>query len=238
MPELSIVVPAHNSGPRLRRAIDQLAAGLDGIDAEVIVVENGSSDCTWREAQRLADLELPFRLTACQSSKGLGAAYQEGIRRASGETVLLTADDLPFGLSDIASWRRMANAEAIVIGSKAHPRSVVPRSPIRGLLSNAYRLLRLVILRMRVADCQGTIFVPRQWLAARLKALLEHGYLASTEIVYLAQLQQVRIIEVPVTLQQTPQDGRTRIRLGDIWEMAVGLLRLRRRRTELTVVGS
>ena len=221
MPVLSIIVPAHNSGTRLEGTVDLLRRELGDAGIEVIIVENGSTDDTWEVAQRLAATSGPFPVLACQSDVGLGAAYREGIRRTSGQTLLLTADDLPFGLTDIDAWRRV-DATALVVGSKAHRESRVPRS-----------LLRSVVLGMTVADCQGTIFAPRDWLAARLPDLREDGYLASTEIVYLAQQQGKPVIEVPVTLAPRHDDGKTRIRLGDIRDMAFGLLRLRARRREL-----
>ena len=218
MPVLSIIVPAHNSGTRLEGTVDLLRRELGDAGIEVIIVENGSTDDTWE--------------VACQSDVGLGAAYREGIRRASGQTLLLTADDLPFGLTDIDAWRRV-DATALVVGSKAHRESRVPRSLLRSVMSGGYRVLRWVVLGMTVADCQGTIFAPRDWLAARLPDLREDGYLASTEIVYLAQQQGKPVIEVPVTLAPRHDDGKTRIRLGDIRDMAFGLLRLRARRREL-----
>ena len=54
MPGLSIVVPAHNSGPRLRETLQQLTRELGRDDVEVIIVENGSSDNTWEIAEELA----------------------------------------------------------------------------------------------------------------------------------------------------------------------------------------
>ena len=125
------------------------------------------------------------------------------------------------------------DATALVVGSKAHRESRVPRSLLRSVMSGGYRVLRWVVLGMTVADCQGTIFAPRDWLAARLPDLREDGYLASTEIVYLAQQQGKPVIEVPVTLAPRHDDGKTRIRLGDIRDMAFGLLRLRARRRQL-----
>ena len=104
MPVLSIIVPAHNSGTRLEGTVDLLRRELGDAGIEVIIVENGSTDDTWEVAQRLAATSGPFPVLACQSDVGLGAAYREGIRRASGQTLLLTADDLPFGLTDIDAW--------------------------------------------------------------------------------------------------------------------------------------
>ncbi|WP_338569766.1 glycosyltransferase family 2 protein [Arachnia propionica] len=232
VPGLSIVVPAHNSGPRLRETLQQLTRELGRDDVEVIIVENGSSDNTWEIAEELAQGSWSFPVRAVRSEVGLGAAYLTGASGARGDVVLLTADDLPFGVTDIRSWESIGSPTALVIGSKAHPASVVPRSIPRTVMSWGYRFLRRVILGMSVADCQGTLFVDREWLQRRIPSLREHGYLTSTEIVYLAQLDRTRVIEVPVVLHSGHASGRTRIRTSDVWDMAFGLLRLRRRRRE------
>ena len=102
-------------------------------------------------------------------------------------------------------------------------------------MSWGYRFLRRVILGMTVGDCQGTLFVNRIWLQHHIPLLREHGYLASTEIVHLAQVDRRRVVEVPVVLQAGHERGGTRIRVADVWDMAVGLVRLRRRRHMLRV---
>ena len=78
VPGLSIVVPAHNSGPRLRETLQQLTRELGRDDVEVIIVENGSSDNTWEIAEELAQGSWGFPVRAVRSEVGLGAAYLTG----------------------------------------------------------------------------------------------------------------------------------------------------------------
>lgn len=233
-PRLSVVVPAHNSGEALGHTVEILTAALaDAPGAEVILVENGSCDGTWAKAQRLAAGSWPVPVVACQAPVGLGRAYAEGIRRATGDLVLLTADDLPFGMSDVASWRAAGCPEGLVIGSKAHPESVVPRALLRRVMTFVFTWLRRIVLNLQVGDTQGTVFVPTAWAQRAVPRLTEPGYLFSTELLYAAHLQGQAITEVPITLRERQDDGGTRIRVADVWAMAAGLLRLRRRAREL-----
>lgn len=234
MKRLSVILPAHNSGRRLAHAVEQLGGYSGDLELEAIIVENGSSDDTWQVAQELTLGGFGFPVLATQSDKGLGNAYQQGIREASGDVVLLTADDLPFGLTDIESWERVGKPNALVVGSKAHPDSVVPRSFARNVMSFGYRTLRRLLLGMTVADCQGTLFIPADWAKANVDKLSESGYLSSTEIVYLAQVQRFPTLEVPVTLDAGHGSGKTRITPKDVASMALGLLGLRRRRSQLS----
>lgn len=233
-PRLSVVVPAHNSGAVLADSVGILTAALaDAPGAEVILVENGSRDGTWAQAQELAGRSWPVPVVACQSPVGLGRAYAEGLRRASGDVVLLTADDLPFGMTDVASWRAAGCPDGLVIGSKAHAASVVPRPFIRRLMTYVFTMLRRVVLGLSVGDTQGTIFVPAAWARRVAPRLAEGGYLFSTELLYAAHLQGCPITEVPIALRDRDDDGGTRIKVSDIVEMAAGLLRLRRRSRSL-----
>lgn len=236
---LSVVVPAHNSGAVLDHTVQTLAAALaDSPGAEVILVENGSRDRTWQRAQELAARSWAVPVVACQSPVGLGEAYAEGIRRARGDLVLLTADDLPFGMTDVASWRAAGCPAGLAVGSKAHPASVVPRGFLRRLMTFVFTWLRRLLLDLQVGDTQGTVFVPTAWARGVLPRLVESGYLFSTELLYAAHLQGLAITEVPITLEQRPDDGGTRIKVSDVVQMASGLVRLRRRAATLaTPVG-
>lgn len=236
-PRLSVVLPAHNSGAVLDHSVQVLTDALaDAPGAEVIVVENGSRDGTWERAQALAAAAWPIPVVACQSAVGLGRAYAEGIRRATGEVVLLTADDLPFGMSDVSAWRAAGCPAGLVIGSKAHRDSVVPRSVVRRLMTFVFTWLRRIVLDLPVGDTQGTVFAPADWARGALSGLAEGGYLFSTELLYAGHLQGQPITEVPITLRERDDDGGTRIRISDVVEMAVGLVRLRRRAAVLLPV--
>lgn len=234
-PRLSVVVPAHNSGPGLTDTVEKLTAALaDWPDAEVIVIENGSTDGTWERAQELGAREWPIPVTVCRSETGLGRAYGEGIRRAKGDVLLLTADDLPFDMTDVDAWKAAGYPKGLVVGSKAHPGSTVPRALVRRVMTFVFTGLRRGVLQLNVGDTQGTVFVPAEWGRSILPSLKEPGYLFSTELLYAGHLQGLAISEVPIRLRPREEDGGTRIKVSDILQMASGLVRLRRRSGEFT----
>ncbi len=232
-PTLTVVVPAHNSGSALAHSVRTLTTAWPDLSTEVVIVENGSTDDTLATARRLA-AKHPDRVRVICSETGLGRAYAAGIRAARGSTVLLTADDLPFGVSDVSSWTVAGGpgAEQVFIGSKAHPHSRVRRSLLRSLMTSVFSLERRVVLDMHIGDTQGTVFAPRPWLLAQLPHLKEGGYLFSTELLYAATLQTVPVTELPVELDLTTRRAST-VSLRDAWQMFIGLLQLRRRRESL-----
>ena len=238
---LSYVVPAHNSAPIIGATLRELASRLRHGDSEILVVENGSTDGT---LELLQDLQQSWgfdrpQLRVLTSDKGLGNALRAGMKASRGDVVVFGADDLPFGFDelDAASGLDVASLK-VVIGSKAHPRSAVDRSPTRVVLSRGFRILRRIACGMRTGDPQGTFVLDGPWARAVAESLQEPGFLLTTELVYLAELQGVRPVEVPVRLRADHAAHGTRVRLVDIRKMMLGTVALRRRKAVLAATAA
>ena len=205
------------------------APGEGGEGGEILIVENASVDDTWEVASRLADADATVPIRVLRSAPGLGCAYREGLRAARGDVALLTADDLPFGVSDLDSWRLAGRPPGVVVGSKAHPGSQVPRPWVRRTLTVAFAQMRRGLLDLHVGDTQGTLIVPTGWAREVLPILVEGGYLFPTELIYVATAQGIPITEIPVRLDERHAESPTRLRARDIAQMTAGLLAMRRR---------
>lgn len=228
------VIPAHDSEAVLITTIDELRdwAQRKQQHIRVIIVENGSKDNTRELAQALSQQDYgPFLdVIATQSDKGLGLAYQHGISLSTADLVVLSADDLPFGTTDIEAWMTHPH-RGLAIGSKAHPDSQVERGIARAISSAGFRFLRSMILHSKVGDPQGTLLADGQWIRRVVQHCQENGYLSSTEIVAIAEAQPIPIVELPVILTPRQANHHTRIALSDIWEMGVGLMRIKKHST-------
>jgi len=92
-PMLSVIIPAYNEGAMVESSIASVAAARypPGL-VEIIAIDDGSTDDTWRHIERAA-ARFPALVTAVKLPKNLGkrGALAEGFRRARGE-VLVTVD--------------------------------------------------------------------------------------------------------------------------------------------------
>ena len=114
----SVIIPVHNKSTITAHCLDALLAeGPDGIDREIIVVDDGSSD---RTPQVLAEYGDRIRVLRNDSALGFAGACNAGVLAASHEFfVLLNNDTLP-----TENWlmalvvHALQHPEAAVVGSK------------------------------------------------------------------------------------------------------------------------
>lgn len=93
-PTASVVIPCHNYGTYLSEAVLS-AVGQDGVDVEVIVVDDASTDQSLEVASMLSSRHDRIKVFANVSNQGPVATFNRGLAAASGEfLVRLDADDL------------------------------------------------------------------------------------------------------------------------------------------------
>jgi glycosyltransferase involved in cell wall biosynthesis len=98
--KLTIVIPAYNEARTIHRILDRVGqAELPcGLGKELIVVNDCSKDDTQAvlEAYRDAHPELPMTIIGHEVNQGKGAALHTGIRRATGEYLIIQDADLEY----------------------------------------------------------------------------------------------------------------------------------------------
>lgn len=97
MPRLSIVVPLYNEEDNVAPLQKEIAAALAGIDYELVLVDDGSSDGTVSRIDRAAHV----RVIEFAKNSGQSAAMYAGIRAAEGEIIALLDGDLQNDPADI-----------------------------------------------------------------------------------------------------------------------------------------
>jgi peptidoglycan/xylan/chitin deacetylase (PgdA/CDA1 family)/GT2 family glycosyltransferase len=91
--KLSIIIPTHDRGNRLRSCLESLSQQTQPVDDwEVVVVIDGSTDGT---REMLASLATPYRFSVNeQEHLGMGAALDRGVEAASGCYCLFLNDNV------------------------------------------------------------------------------------------------------------------------------------------------
>lgn len=197
---MSVVIPAHNRADRIGAAVNS-ALSQDYPPFEVIVVDDGSTDATCVEVERLARSHPAVRLVRHQTKRGAQAARNTGIRESRGDWVaFLDSDDRWF--HDSLSVRlHVARSRGVLV---VHSECDVLRAgcapapfgvpPIEG--SSYKRMLREpgpvfpgLLVSKKVFDHIGlldeAIVAYQEWdLAIRLARHYQFGFAGQSTFVY------------------------------------------------------
>ncbi len=129
-PEISIIIPAFEESERLVESLPKVCRYvLDAkLNAEVIVVDDGSADDTAKVAKaELAKFSVPSRVVSYSKNRGKGYAVRTGLSEAAGDVALFTDADLS---TPIGEMRKLIDPIRsgeldVAFGSRALDRSLI-----------------------------------------------------------------------------------------------------------------
>jgi CDP-glycerol glycerophosphotransferase len=90
-PRVGVVVPVYDVEEYVDECLESLLA-QEGVDVEVVVVDDGSTDGSAARVQRFVDAGRPVRLVRTENH-GLGAARNEGARHVTAELLAFADSD-------------------------------------------------------------------------------------------------------------------------------------------------
>jgi glycosyltransferase involved in cell wall biosynthesis len=127
-PTVSVVIPCYNYATFLPEALDS-ALRQEGVELEVIVVDDASSDDSADVAEKYAANDPRVRVIRLERNGGQVAAVNLALSKATGEFIVrLDADDLltPGSLARSTALLRANPSVGLVYGYPKHFEDVVP----------------------------------------------------------------------------------------------------------------
>lgn len=115
MQRLSVAIPAHNAQGSIERCLASIL-DQDGVDLEVIVADDCSTDDTAAIVERFARADGRVRLVRRSENGGEGPARNSAIEEATGEWLLcVDADDElePSSLAGLMAFAATSDADAV-----------------------------------------------------------------------------------------------------------------------------
>jgi dolichyl-phosphate beta-glucosyltransferase len=231
-PSLSIVIPAYNEAERLPGTLASILSYLDQqpYDAEVIVVDDGSTDGTARIAEQTLPRARGFVLW--EQHRGKGATVRAGMLAARGERILFMDADLAVPITE--TGRLLASLDqdyGVVIASREGAGATREGEPaFRHVMGRVFnRLVRaLAVPGIDDTQCGFKLFradavraiVPRLRLygpdAPEVSGARVTGF--DVEVLMIARRQGFRIREEPVRWRYGV-DSKVRPLADTIWNL-------------------
>lgn len=206
-PELSVIIPAFNEEDRLGETLRTICRYLleTGSPAEVLVVDDGSSDATV-EAARRALAEFPALgsdVLTYGANRGKGFAVKTGLEAAKGSIALFSDADLSTPIEELPKLVDPIRAGEydLTFGSRALDRSLIgTHQPWRR--EQGGKVFNLVVRMMTGMPFWDTQCGFKAFNMDKFRPLLgmmtidRFGF--DVEFLYVARLHGLRLMEVPV----------------------------------------
>ena len=207
MREISLIMPCHNEGSEIYRNLHETLKTMNemknfNIDFEIILVDDGSTDNTLKEAKLVKSNKI--RIVFYKPNRGKGYALKYGFNFVKGDLVTFVDSDLeihPRQLLRFVSYMYEYNAD-IVIGSKSHPDSKVNYPLKRKVLSLLYHLFVNILFGLNVGDTQsGMKLIKRECASKILPKVVVKRYAFDLELLVVAKKLGFKIKEAPIEVR-------------------------------------
>jgi hypothetical protein len=191
---VSVVMPVYNEHANVEPAVREVLAVLDRLDApaELIVVDDGSTDGTFEVLAGLESAATPLRTVRLRRNFGQTAALSAGIERASGSAIVLIDGDQQNDPADIPRLLQgLAEGYDLVSGWRANRQDALVLRKIPSRCANAL-ISRVTGVALHDYGC--TLKAYDGDLLASLRLYGEqHRFIPA-----LASMHGARIFEIPV----------------------------------------
>jgi dolichol-phosphate mannosyltransferase len=183
---LSVVIPAHNEAevvePTLRALIEHLEP--QGIDYEIVVVDDASTDGTGDVMRAVAETEPRVRVVRNEGPNGFGFAVRMGLESFRGDAVVIVMADGSDDPRDVVLYYRVLEAGYdCAFGSRFMPGAEVRDYPRLKLLMN--RIVNLgirALFRHGYNDTTNAFKAYRRDVIENLHPLLSHHFNMTVEL--------------------------------------------------------
>jgi glycosyltransferase involved in cell wall biosynthesis len=211
-PKLSIVVPAFNEAARLTLTLQRMSEYLSERreESEVIVVDDGSTDETSSVAENIAreSRDVTIRVVRYPENRGKGHAVRLGLLQAQANIGLFSDADLSTPITEAPKLIDPIRSGEydLTFGSRALDRRLIGvHQPWRR--EQGGRVFNLIVRLATALPFWDTQCGFKAFRMSVCRPLIEAAQIDrfgfDVELIYLAQLAQLRLREVPVRWDHT-----------------------------------
>ena len=213
-PYFSIVIPAFNESARIPATLEEVVSCIrrHGWDAEVIVVNDGSTDSTRQVVLDFARTAPEVRILDNPGNRGKGYSVRSGLLQAFGEVVMFTDADLSAPMDEAELlFAAIAEGADIAIGSRWLEKGrQTHRQPLyRQFFGRCFNAVTRGVMGLHFADTQCGFKAFTRHAAQtvfQLQTIERWGF--DPEILFIALKCGFKVVEVPVSWAH---DARTRM---------------------------
>jgi len=192
---ISVILPAYNEADSLKNEVEKIRTALQNgsIPFEFIVIDDGSTDDTYKIAQTLG-----VKIIRHPKNRGVGAARKSGILASQNEMILTSDADGTYPSAPIPKMiQTFLNEDCdMVVGARVKESGTVQwiRLPAKFLI----RKLASYLVRERIPDLNSGLRVFKKSVALKYFYLLpdSHSWESTITIAFLSNHAKVQFIPI------------------------------------------
>jgi glycosyltransferase involved in cell wall biosynthesis len=192
--DISIVIPAYNEAGAIGPTLAALRQMIDasGLSAEIIVVDDGSTDGTGDQVTALNGV----RLIRHRQNRGYGASLKTGIRQACHDIIVITDADGTYPIDMIPELVSEIGPFDMVVGARTGEQVQIPlvRRPAKAALNRLANYLSGV----EIPDLNSGLRVMKRDVVLNFFRLLPSGFSFTTSVTLAMLTNDYNVSFVPI----------------------------------------
>src|SRR5687768_13217739 len=216
---VSVVIPAYNEEASVLESVSELREMFAeaGLEAEIIVVDDGSRDATAREAKAAGARVLQHR-----SNRGYGASLKTGIMAANNNIIAITDADGTYPAKFLPAMLEELEHADMVVGSRTGADVNIPlsRKPAKWFL----RVMANYVAATKIPDLNSGLRVFRRDVAMQYFAILSDQFSFTTTITLAMLCDNYKVSYMAIDYRK--RQGKSKIMPWDAGSFAVLILRV------------
>ena len=210
--KISVIMPAYNEGSHIYNNVKDIVYLFQKLTCpfEIIIVDDASTDNTFKEAERAKDTFENIIVTKNEINYGKGWSIKKGFSYATGGYIVFLDADFELDPKQIERFFEVIwqDKSDVVIGCKRHPESKIFYPLHRKILSAGYFFLVKRLFGLPIRDTQtGLKLFKYKVLEKVMPKLLIKTYAFDLEILVLAFSFGYKISEAPVIVNYKGKFG-------------------------------
>jgi len=232
-PELSIIIPAYNEASVIGETLAEVSEYLEGrgLDYEIILVSDGSTDNTEKIAMSARAKNSRIQVLTNESNMGKGFSVKRGCLAARGKVIAFTDSDLSYPISEVEKPLKMIQSKAadVAIGSRTviGARIVVHTSALRKVMSMVFNLFVRLIAIKGIGDTQCGFKAFSHTAVKDIFSLQTmRGFSFDVELIYIAKKLGFRVREFPIIWAKSAESSSVNP-VSDSFTMFLDIIKIR-----------
>ncbi len=203
MRRLSVVIPARDEAGCIASTIEHLhlELRLHGIEHEIVVVDDGSSDATWTILEATATRIREVHPVRNPGPHGFGWAIRRGLAAFTGDAVVVMMADESDDCRDVVRyWRTLQEGYDCVFGSRfTKGGGTIDYPAVKWLLNRAANLFIRLAFGIRLNDTTNAFKAYRREVICGCEPIISPHFNITVELPLKAIVRGFSWTSIPIT---------------------------------------